>query len=103
MNKNQVKRILKFSAEWCSPCKVYAQTFDKVSKMEEFKNIEFKAMDIENDEEAEVLVEKYTIKSVPTTILLDENDDLIYKLIGNVPQKDLVNVINQTLNNGETV
>jgi thioredoxin-related protein len=71
--------------------------------MEEFKNIEFKAMDIENDEEAEVLVEKYTIKSVPTTILLDENDDLIYKLIGNVHQKDLVNVINQTLNNGETV
>ena len=102
MNTNKVKRVLKFSATWCSPCKVYAQTFDKVSKMEEFKDIEFKAIDIENDDEAELLVEKYKIQSVPTTVLLDENDDLIYKLMGNVPQKDLVDVMNQALNERET-
>jgi len=102
MNGNKVKKVYKFSATWCSPCKVYAQTFEKVKNMEEFKDIEFKAIDIENDDNAEMLVEKYQIKSVPTTVLLDENDDLIYKVMGNIPQKDLIEIINQALSDRET-
>jgi thioredoxin reductase (NADPH) len=97
MNENETKTVIKFSAQWCAPCRVYADTFKKASEMEEYKDIEFKSIDIENDEDGELMVEKYQVKSVPTTILADKNGDVIYKLMGNVPLKDLTDFINKTL------
>lgn len=101
MNGNKVKRILKLSTQWCSPCRAYAPTFHRVKEMEEYKNIEFKEIDIENDENGEVLAEKYQVRSVPTTILLDENDEPIYKVMGNVPEKDLITIIDEALKDRE--
>lgn len=97
MNENKTKMVIKFSATWCGPCRVFASTFKNVSEMEEYSGIEFKSIDIENDEDGELMVEKYQIRSVPTTILADENGDVIYKLMGNVPLKDLIDIINKTL------
>jgi thiol-disulfide isomerase/thioredoxin len=97
MNTNKVKKIMKLSTSWCAPCRVYASTFHKVKEMDEYKDIEFKEIDIENDEDGEILAEKFQVRSVPTTILLDENDELIYKVMGNIPQKDLTNLINEAL------
>ena len=65
--------------------------------MDEYKDIEFKSIDIENDEDGELMVEKYQIRSVPTIVLLDENNDVIYKLMGNVPLKDFTEIINKAL------
>jgi thiol-disulfide isomerase/thioredoxin len=92
-----VKKIIKFSATWCAPCRFYAETFKKVSEREEFKDIEFKAMDIEEDG-AEELVNKFSIRNVPSTVILDENGEAIYKVIGNVKESDLVDVINDAIN-----
>lgn len=89
-------KILKFSASWCGPCRVFANTFKKVSEMEEYKDIEFKSIDIESDE-GELYVEKYNIRSVPTILLLDENDDIIYKLSGNIPLDEFVGIINNAM------
>lgn len=91
-----VKRIIKLSATWCAPCRFYAETFKKVSEKDEFKDIEFEAMDIESDE-AEELVNKFSVRNVPTTLILGENDDLIYKVIGNVKENELVDIINDAL------
>lgn len=97
MNKNKVYKIVEYSASWCGPCRAFAPTFKKVSEMEEFKDIIFENVDID-DGDHEIDIEKLQIKSVPTTILLDENNEPIYKLMGNVPKSDLVNLINQCLN-----
>lgn len=90
-----VKKIIDCSASWCGPCKVFAKTFEKVSEMEQYKDIQFESMDIEDDE---ILVEKYSIRNVPTTLIFDENDNLVYKLSGNVPLKDLTDVIDNAIN-----
>jgi thiol-disulfide isomerase/thioredoxin len=90
-------RVIKLSAQWCAPCRFYAETFKRVSEKEEFKDVEFKALDIENDDEAETLVNKFTVRNVPTTLILDENGELIYKLIGNVKESDLVETINDAI------
>ena len=97
MNKNKVHKVVEYSASWCAPCRAFAPTFKKVSEMEEFKDIIFENVDID-DGDHDIDVEKLQIKSVPTTILLDENNEPIYKLMGNVPKNDLVDLINQCLN-----
>lgn len=91
-----IKKIVDASASWCGPCRVFANTFKKVSEMEKYKDIEFKSIDIEEDE-GELYVEKYNIRSVPTILLLDENDNIIYKLSGNIPLDDFVSMINNAM------
>ena len=97
MNTNKVNKIKKFSASWCMPCRVFAPTFKKVSEMDEFKEITFETIQLDDGDDHDVDIEKFGVKSIPTTILLDENDEPIYKLMGNVPEKDLVDLINQCL------
>jgi thiol-disulfide isomerase/thioredoxin len=92
-----LKKIIKTSASWCMPCRAFASTFHRVENMDEYKNIEFKDIDIEDDEEGETLVQKYQIRSVPTTLLLDENNEVIYKVMGNVTEKDFIMFINKAL------
>ena len=40
-------KVIKFGAEWCSPCKVYDPVFEQVSK--EVTDHEFVKVDIEDD------------------------------------------------------
>lgn len=91
-----IKKIVDAKASWCGPCRVFANTFKKVSEMEKYKDIEFKSVDIEEDE-GELYVEKYNIRSVPTILLLDEDDNIIYKLSGNIPLDDFVSMINNAM------
>lgn len=99
MNTNKVKKIIKLSATWCGPCRAFGSTFHRVSEMEEYKDIEFKEIDIEKDEDGEVLAEKYQVRSVPTTVLVDEDGEPIYKVMGNIPEKDFITIINESLKN----
>jgi len=94
----ELKTVIDCSASWCGPCQVFAKTFEKVKEMEQYKDIEFKSVDIEDDE---LLVQKYTIRNVPSILLLDENDELIYKLVGNIPLKDFTDVLDKTINGEE--
>jgi len=90
-------KVIKLSAAWCAPCRIYAETFKKVSGMEEFKDIEFKALDVEDDAEAEDLVNRFGVRGVPTTLIMNENGELIYKMTGNLKEAALVETINDAL------
>lgn len=87
-----VAKCLKFGATWCSPCKALKPIFEKVSQMEEFKNVEFIEYDIE-EEDAEELVIKYGIRSVPTVVLLDDQDNVLKKSIGSIPEDTLIEIV----------
>lgn len=98
MNENKVKKVIEFSASWCAPCRAYEPIYKKVSEMDEFKDITFESTNIDDGNDHDLEIGRYDIKSIPTTILLDENNEPIYKLMGSVPEKDLVDLITRCLN-----
>lgn len=89
----KVSKIVKCSASWCSPCRVFGKTFHNIENRDEFKDIDFKSYDIEKDDEGQRIATQHNVKSIPTTILFDENDNVIYKIIGNVSEQDFANAI----------
>lgn len=82
-----LKKVYEYSSKQYAPCETYRKIFESITKFDKFKGLEFKQLDIE---ENELDVEKYNIKALPATIFIDENNEMIYKLSGNIPLNDLV-------------
>ncbi|MCI4435874.1 MAG: thioredoxin family protein [Ignisphaera sp.] len=65
--------VLKFSANWCSPCKILANTLKDV--------IGITNIDIEQDIETAV---KYNVRSVPTLVFLRDGKE-VHRVSGSMP------------------
>ncbi len=65
------KQVIKFYANWCGPCRVYGPTFERV-KQDLQDIIEFKEVDVEQDEEN--LSAEYKVKGIPMTVLLEDGE-----------------------------
>ena len=89
----KTKKVIKFSASWCQPCKVYAKTFEKVSQMDEFSGIKFESHDVEESEEIEDMAAKLQIRGVPSTVLFDEDGNVLSRISGNIPAQVLADAI----------
>ena len=81
--------IIKFSAEWCGPCKAYKNIFDKV--VSEYSDITVIEADVDKD--ADITL-KYGIRSVPTTIIA-KNDVELDRITGLILDKDLKSIIDK--------
>ena len=77
--------ILKFFGSWCNPCKA-------LSKNLEDAGIEHKSIDIDENEE---LTEKYNVMSVPTIVILDEDDNEVGRFIGSRTKEQLLKELNK--------
>ena len=64
-----MKKLLKFSATWCGPCKSLANNFKHVDMGE----VELVNIDIEEDEAAATF---YSIRGVPTLILFEDGKEV---------------------------
>ena len=62
--------VLKFSADWCAPCKRLQTIVDKMEK--EFPDITIYNVDIDNDFE---VAKKYSIKSVPSLLFFENGKE----------------------------
>jgi thioredoxin 1 len=79
-------RILRFTASWCGPCKLLAKNLEEADI-----SIPIEVVDV--DVHSDVAVE-YGIRGVPTLILLDENDNISKRLVGNKTVSELREWIN---------
>ena len=70
------KKIIKFYAGWCGPCKIYAKTWDKVIPIYQ-DQIEVENIDIDKDTSGAAAT--YKISSVPTTVLVREDGSNVTK------------------------
>lgn len=87
-----MSKVLKFSASWCSPCRAYKPTFEKVSKMDEFSDIEFQELDVDENED---LAAEYGIRGVPATIFLNNKEEVVDRLTGLQTETALVEKIRE--------
>ena len=82
-----LKKIIKFGASWCAPCKALAPIIEEISQDERFKEIEFSEIDIDNDED--LLTEKYGIRNIPTLIMLNDEGEVMKRLVGMLPKEKI--------------
>jgi thioredoxin 1 len=91
LNENNVV-VVKFSATWCTPCRVMEPTIENAAKQFEGKA---KIMSIDVEEEPD-LATKYKIRNVPT-ILYFKNGEIKDKSVGAMNESDLFNRINNLI------
>ena len=83
------KKIIKFFATWCGPCRVYSKTWDKVTP--DYKDqVEFINIDIEKDTTG--LAAQYKVKTIPTTVLVREDGSDLIKS-GRLNEEELIELI----------
>jgi len=83
--------VVKVSASWCGPCKMYAKSFHTVE--EQFKTlnkpVSFREVSDEKDEEEfDKFSQLHEIRNVPTTIFFKDNV-VVNRIVGNVPVERL--------------
>ena len=83
------KKVIKFYASWCGPCKIYSRTWDKVIPTYS-DQIDFSSIDIDKDVTG--LANKYKIDSIPTTVLIRE-DGSTFIQEGRLSKEELTELI----------
>lgn len=78
-----MKKILKLSTTWCSHCKPYAPIFEEWAKNN--PELESDSWNIET----RIIDKAWDIKSVPATIIIDEDFKLIKKHLGAMTSDEL--------------
>lgn len=80
-----MKKLIFISANWCSACKNFKPTMDKISQT---LPVEF--YDADKDHE---IVLKYKIRKIPTLILIQDNNE-VKQMVGNHPEEEVLNFFN---------
>ena len=80
---------IKFTAEWCGPCKSFAPIYEEVS--DKYPDVTFAAVDTEAQPE---LAQEFAVRSVPFLLILRERV-VIYSGSGTLPASALEDLIEQ--------
>lgn len=89
---SKIPVVVDIWAEWCGPCRLYSPVIDEVSKDYEGK-IKFAKV---NADEAEHVVQKYNVTSIPTTLLVKDGEIKAMN-VGAVPREALKKWISSNL------
>ena len=74
-------KYLYFSAPWCGPCKAFSPIMEEIAKEISVQKVN---VDDEND-----LAMQYSVRSVPTIVLVNENGKELSRHIG-IQQKSMI-------------
>lgn len=81
-------KLLKFHATWCQPCKVLSKVIDGAKD-----SITIPVVEIDIDENIDS-AKIYGVRSVPTLVIVDDNDKTIRTKTGTMNEKQLMEFLN---------
>ena len=70
-----MSKVLKFFSPTCGPCKVMSKLLDTL------EGVEVKSIDI-TEEDNQELLDDWNVRTIPTIVVLDDNDKFIKKFSG---------------------
>ena len=82
-----MKTIFYFTADWCGPCKKTRPIVEELNK--DLSLINIKILDVDSEME---LAKKFEIKSVPTFIVIKDNEE-IKRLVGAQTKQSLMDLM----------
>lgn len=83
-----MKTVLKFSANFCIPCQRLKPIFDDVVK--DIPDIKVVEIDVEEHPD---IASNYKVKSIPTVIVTDEQDNVLAMKSGMMTKEQLKDLI----------
>ena len=87
--------ILKFEAQWCQPCHVFSPVFKAVMlSYADNDAVEFKVIDIDEDPDSAT---KFGVRSIPTMVLVDDDDNVLETVVGGMREQDLKSLIEKAI------
>jgi thioredoxin 1 len=75
-----MKKVIRFTASWCQPCKMLAKTLEDVQT-----NLPIEVVDIDKDSNVAI---EYGIRGVPTMVMI-EDGTVLKRLVGMQNTKQL--------------
>ena len=85
--------VVKFSADWCGPCRTLTGIMDDVTP--DYQNVNFIEIDVEGDGMDEI-VSNYSIRNIPVLAFI-KNGKLLNKNVGLVDKVKITELINNNL------
>lgn len=86
-----MKKVIMISKNGCSPCDVIKPKFIKAMN-DDKKGLEWKLLNISENDEAMQFALKYNVKSVPTFLIMDD-EQIVFNQVGSRAFVDLIDYI----------
>lgn len=73
------KKILKFGASWCGPCRSLSEVFEQNKELFEENDIEIQEVNTEKNIQ---LAQDYGVRAIPHLVLLDDENQVLKTYTG---------------------
>lgn len=83
--------VIKFSGNFCNPCKQLKPIFDDVVK--DIPDIKIVEIDVEEHPD---IASSYKIRAVPTIVITNDNDEVLAMKTGMMTKEQLIQFINES-------
>ena len=83
-----MNKLIYVSATWCGPCRQFGPIMDKVA----VTGIPVQKMDADKDQQS---IAKYGVRSVPTVVKVDSNNNEISRLVGVKSESEVIEFYNK--------
>jgi thioredoxin-like negative regulator of GroEL len=79
-------QLLKFYADWCQPCKNLSEVMANIE-------LPWKVVEIDTEKNMEDTI-YFGVRTLPTLLLIDENNNIVKRVTGSMTEKHFKQVFN---------